>query len=147
RYMLDFTLNRFCRWLRMLGIDAALETPEEEAVRKSSKNGDDIPLFRRCRTEKRALLTTSTRLLMRKEKHAPANALPLFKCDSASCRSWYWWNQNKSSSAGRAKNLAAGLFEYCAKRGVEYDEDLGLFEECVDLEGKEGRKDEVRNNE
>jgi hypothetical protein len=33
RYMLDFTLNRFCRWLRILGIDAALETEEEERQR------------------------------------------------------------------------------------------------------------------
>ena len=33
RYMLDYTLNRFCRWLRILGLDAALETEEEERLR------------------------------------------------------------------------------------------------------------------
>lgn len=33
RYLLDFTLNRLCRWLRILGIDAALETEEEERLR------------------------------------------------------------------------------------------------------------------
>jgi hypothetical protein len=33
RYMLDYTLNRFCRWLRILGIDAALESEEEERLR------------------------------------------------------------------------------------------------------------------
>lgn len=33
RYMLDFTLNRLCRWLRILGIDAGLETEEEERMR------------------------------------------------------------------------------------------------------------------
>ena len=33
RYMLDYTLNRFCRWLRILGLDAALETEEEERFR------------------------------------------------------------------------------------------------------------------
>ena len=33
RYLLDFTLNRFCRWLRILGLDAALETEEEEKER------------------------------------------------------------------------------------------------------------------
>lgn len=33
RYMLDFTLNRFCRWLRILGLDAALETEAEERLR------------------------------------------------------------------------------------------------------------------
>lgn len=33
RYLLDSTLNRFCRWLRILGLDAALETVEEERER------------------------------------------------------------------------------------------------------------------
>jgi hypothetical protein len=33
RYMLDFTLNRFCRWLRILGLDAALESEAEERLR------------------------------------------------------------------------------------------------------------------
>jgi hypothetical protein len=33
RYLLDYTLNRFCRWLRILGLDAALETEEEERLR------------------------------------------------------------------------------------------------------------------
>jgi hypothetical protein len=33
RYLWDYTLNRFCRWLRILGLDAALETEEEERLR------------------------------------------------------------------------------------------------------------------
>ena len=33
KYMLDFTLNRFTRWLRILGIDARLETDDEERER------------------------------------------------------------------------------------------------------------------
>jgi hypothetical protein len=33
RYLLDYPLNRFCRWLRILGLDAALETKEEERLR------------------------------------------------------------------------------------------------------------------
>lgn len=33
RYLLDITLNKFTRWLRILGQDAALETPEEEKLR------------------------------------------------------------------------------------------------------------------
>lgn len=33
RYLLDFTLNRFCRWLRILGIDSVLETEKEEKLR------------------------------------------------------------------------------------------------------------------
>jgi len=32
-YMLDYTLNRFTRWLRILGLDAALETEQEEKIR------------------------------------------------------------------------------------------------------------------
>jgi mRNA deadenylase 3'-5' endonuclease subunit Ccr4 len=38
KYMLDFTLNRFTRWLRILGIDAQLETDEEEKERTSGQN-------------------------------------------------------------------------------------------------------------
>ena len=33
KYLLDFTLNRLCRWLRILGLDAALETEKEEKER------------------------------------------------------------------------------------------------------------------
>ena len=33
RYLLDSTLNKFCRWLRILGVDAALETKKEEEER------------------------------------------------------------------------------------------------------------------
>lgn len=35
KYLLDYTLNRFCRWLRILGLDAALETEKEEKERTS----------------------------------------------------------------------------------------------------------------
>lgn len=68
RYLLDATLNRFCRWLRILGIDAALETEEEERIRTASDKGDRrMILFERCRTERRTLVTTSTRLPHRKD--------------------------------------------------------------------------------
>jgi mRNA deadenylase 3'-5' endonuclease subunit Ccr4 len=33
RYLVDYTLNRLCRWLRILGIDAAIETESEEQLR------------------------------------------------------------------------------------------------------------------
>jgi len=33
RYLCDMTLNKFTRWLRILGIDAALETEAEEKAR------------------------------------------------------------------------------------------------------------------
>jgi len=64
RYILDYTLNRFCRWMRILGLDAALETDEEEIQR--TKYGNMI-LFQRCREEGRTLVTTSSRLLQRKD--------------------------------------------------------------------------------
>ena len=64
RYLCDYTLNRFTRWLRILGIDAALETQEEEKER--TKNNTPT-LFQRCRSERRTLLTTSKNLLLRKD--------------------------------------------------------------------------------
>lgn len=64
RYLLDFTLNRFTRWLRILGIDAALETEEEEIQRTRLNNNI---VFDRCRDERRTLLTTSSKLLIRKD--------------------------------------------------------------------------------
>ncbi len=33
KYLCDFTLNKFTRWLRILGLDAILETDEEEKLR------------------------------------------------------------------------------------------------------------------
>ncbi|KAL7530412.1 hypothetical protein ACHAXR_003484, partial [Thalassiosira sp. AJA248-18] len=62
KYMLDYTLNKFTRWLRILGIDATLETAEEENERTS---GGKIALFDHCRNEQRTLLTTSYKLLLR----------------------------------------------------------------------------------
>lgn len=69
RYLLDFTLNKFCRWLRILGVDASLETEEEERLR--TKEGR-IVIFQRCRTEGRTLVTTSTKLMLRHD--CPAGA-------------------------------------------------------------------------
>ncbi|KAG7369012.1 Mut7-C RNAse domain containing protein [Nitzschia inconspicua] len=64
KYMLDFTLNKFCRWMRILGLDAALETEEEEQER--TKNGNMV-IFNRCVQEGRTLVTTSTRVIQRKD--------------------------------------------------------------------------------
>jgi mRNA deadenylase 3'-5' endonuclease subunit Ccr4/uncharacterized protein with PIN domain len=64
KYMLDFTLNRFSRWLRILGIDAALESEEEEIQRTKHTN---IVIFDRCREEGRTLVTTSSKLMARKD--------------------------------------------------------------------------------
>lgn len=64
RYLLDVTLNRLCRWLRILGIDAALETDEQERMR--TKDGKMV-IFDRCRQEKRTLVTSSSKLVLRKD--------------------------------------------------------------------------------
>lgn len=64
RYLLDFTLNKLCRWLRILGQDTALESNEEERAR--TKQGE-LVIFDRCRDEGRTLITTSTRLLQRSD--------------------------------------------------------------------------------
>ena len=64
QYMLDFTLNRFSRWLRILGVDAALETNEEEIQR--TKHGN-LEIFNRCRNEGRTLITTSSKLMLRRD--------------------------------------------------------------------------------
>ena len=65
KYMLDATLNKLCRWLRILGIDAALETDEEE--KKRTGVDSNIVIFRRCVEERRVLVTTSLRLLQRRD--------------------------------------------------------------------------------
>ena len=64
RYLLDFTLNKLCRWLRILGIDTALESSEEEQLRTGEGR---MILFDRCRQEGRTLITTSTRLVQRND--------------------------------------------------------------------------------
>jgi uncharacterized protein with PIN domain len=64
RYMLDATLNKLCRWLRILGQDVALETEEEE--RRRTADGDMV-VFQRCRDERRTFVTTSTRLMQRRD--------------------------------------------------------------------------------
>ena len=64
KYILDFTLNRLTRWLRILGVDAALETEEEEIQRTKHSN---FSIFDRCRVEGRSLITTSSKLIVRKD--------------------------------------------------------------------------------
>jgi mRNA deadenylase 3'-5' endonuclease subunit Ccr4 len=45
KYMLDFTLNKLSRWLRILGLDAALETEDEERARTRDGNMYVINVF------------------------------------------------------------------------------------------------------
>jgi uncharacterized protein with PIN domain len=64
RYLLDATLNKLCRWLRILGLDVALESDAEEAKR----TGDgEMVIFERCRSEGRTLISTSRRLIARRD--------------------------------------------------------------------------------
>lgn len=64
RYLLDYNLNRLARWFRILGLDAGLEMEEEERLR--TKEGKMV-IFDRCRLEHRVLITTSNKLVARKD--------------------------------------------------------------------------------
>ena len=65
RYLLDATLNKLCRWLRILGQDTAIESESDEQERTQS--GICSKLFDRARREHRVLVTTSVRLLERRD--------------------------------------------------------------------------------
>jgi uncharacterized protein with PIN domain len=64
RYLLDASLNKLCRWLRILGQDVALETDEEEKLRTGK---GEMVIFDRCKNEHRTLVTTSPRLMQRRD--------------------------------------------------------------------------------
>ena len=64
RYMLDNTLNKLCRWLRILGQDAALESDVEERLRTQEAI---FGIFDRCKDERRTLVTSSRRMLSRRD--------------------------------------------------------------------------------
>lgn len=63
RYLVDASLNKFCRWLRILGQDVGLETEEEE-IQRTKHN--DFQIIDRCKREHRALVTTSPKLMQRR---------------------------------------------------------------------------------
>jgi len=65
RFLCDSDLNRLCRWLRILGLDAAMESKEESIQRTQHRNFS--LLFERTRAEKRLLLTCSKRVVERAE--------------------------------------------------------------------------------
>jgi uncharacterized protein with PIN domain len=64
RYLLDASLNKLCRWLRILGQDVALETDKEEKLRTGE---GEMVIFDRCVKERRTLVTTSPRLIQRRD--------------------------------------------------------------------------------
>ena len=63
-FLLIFLLSSASGWLRILGIDVTLETESEEKERTS---GGNVALFEHCRKERRTLLTTSYKLLLRRD--------------------------------------------------------------------------------
>jgi mRNA deadenylase 3'-5' endonuclease subunit Ccr4/uncharacterized protein with PIN domain len=86
KFLCDSDLSRFCRWLRLLGIDAAIDTSQNRSVsspeaieqrrleKKKSKaeatedvNGvvDYTSFFDRARREQRVILTTSKTMRLR----------------------------------------------------------------------------------
>ena len=64
RYLLDASLNKLCRWLRILGLDAAIETDDEEKLRTGEGK---MVIFDRCKNEHRTLVTASPRLMQRRD--------------------------------------------------------------------------------
>lgn len=68
RYLCDASLNKLCRWLRILGQDVALETDNEEKLRTGV---GEMVIFDRCLKERRTLVTTSPRLMQRRD--CPSN--------------------------------------------------------------------------
>jgi uncharacterized protein with PIN domain/exonuclease III len=75
KFLCDASLLKLCRWLRILGVQAAIDNwdkPLTEASQSSanslfnnSKNGGVVYFFNRAITERRVLLTTSKSMLER----------------------------------------------------------------------------------
>lgn len=63
KFLCDRTLHRLARWLRLLGIDTAMEDRTSQERRAASN--DFSPIFNKAREERRILVTTSTGLLKR----------------------------------------------------------------------------------
>lgn len=63
RFLCDGTLTRLARWLRLLGVDTALE--DKMSQERRTQWNDFSTLFERARSEQRVLVTTSTSLVKR----------------------------------------------------------------------------------
>ena len=64
KFLCDGNLNRLCRWMRVLGIDTALESADSTSSRagKTRPANSYAPLFERAKAENRVFLTSSKRL-------------------------------------------------------------------------------------
>jgi len=69
KFLLDASLVRLCKWMRVLGIDAALESEESQQARaqgkKMKKSVDYNKLFQQARDERRIILTNSRGMIER----------------------------------------------------------------------------------
>lgn len=63
---IDFNLNRLCRWLRLCGVDAVLET-DDQAVERCRSSGRTAQIAAIARAEGRLLVTASKTLAARRE--------------------------------------------------------------------------------
>lgn len=64
RFLCDTTLTKLARWLRLLGVDTAIEDRASQERRAFYNDFD--PLFSRVRSERRILVTTSTNMQKRR---------------------------------------------------------------------------------
>lgn len=64
KFLCDANLNRLCRWMRVLGIDTALESAESAEKRTGKARPADLffSLFQRARAERRVIITGSKRM-------------------------------------------------------------------------------------
>jgi uncharacterized protein with PIN domain len=63
KFICDIHLNKLCRWLRILGIDATLESEDTSGPKQSGKV-DYARLFETARAENRLILTTKKKMQM-----------------------------------------------------------------------------------
>ena len=64
KFLCDASLTKFCRWLRLLGYNTAIESPLMLALR-SQKEKDFSALFDKARKENRILITSSRSMVER----------------------------------------------------------------------------------
>jgi mRNA deadenylase 3'-5' endonuclease subunit Ccr4/uncharacterized protein with PIN domain len=65
RFVADTSLKKLCSWLRLLGVDCAMESDESELARTSKPINNFLPLFSLARSECRIILTSSRKLTER----------------------------------------------------------------------------------
>lgn len=63
RFLCDATLTKLTRWLRLVGVNTAIEDRASQELR--AQTNDFLPLFNRAREERRVLVTTSSTMYKR----------------------------------------------------------------------------------